>query len=360
VLGPNVAAFEQEYALHTGTAHSVGVASGLSALELCLEVLGIGPGDEVLAPSNTYIATILAISHRGATPVLVEPNPATANIDASRVAAAITERTKALLVVHLFGQSCEMGPLANLATAHGLKLIEDNAQAHGAAWEGRRTGSWGQASATSFCPAKNLGALGEVRVGPALSAPSSAMCSLSTGRRREHRRRGHRSESRQPAQLWHQIQVRGCFHSLPAKWFEAALRPAGTATCSKVATSGCTRCRPLSSASSCAASTPTRRRGSASPPPTRRASRSSQRAASSRSPSSLSARPTCITSMSCARSRATRCKLTSRHAALLRACITLLPRICSRATPASSAAAAHSRSRKSWRPPRSRCHSGRA
>jgi len=161
VLGPEVEAFEHEFAGYCGARHCVGVANGLDALHLILRGYGIGAGDEVIVPSHTFIATWLAVSHCGARPVPVEPVEATANIDADRVRAAITPRTRAIIAVHLYGQCADMTALREIADAHGLRLIEDAAQAHGATLHGRRAGSLGDAAAFSFYPGKNLGALGD-------------------------------------------------------------------------------------------------------------------------------------------------------------------------------------------------------
>ncbi len=161
VLGDEVQAFEREFAAYCGTRHCIGVADGLDALHLILRGYGIGPGDEVIVPSNTFIATWLAVSQAGATPVPVEPDPLTHNINPACVAAAITPRTRALMPVHLYGQPASMAPLRALAQQHGLKLIEDAAQAHGARYQGQRTGSLGDAAGFSFYPGKNLGALGD-------------------------------------------------------------------------------------------------------------------------------------------------------------------------------------------------------
>lgn len=161
VLGEQVSAFEAEYSAFNDVAHTVGVANGLDALHLGLEALGVQPGDEVIVPSNTYIATWLAVSFVGGVPVPVEPNPQTYNLDPASLEAAITPRTKGIVPVHLYGQACEMGPILAIAQRHGLWVMEDNAQAQGAAWEGRRTGSFGQVNGTSFYPGKNLGALGD-------------------------------------------------------------------------------------------------------------------------------------------------------------------------------------------------------
>jgi dTDP-4-amino-4,6-dideoxygalactose transaminase len=161
VLGEQVQAFEAEYSVFNQVEHTVGVANGLDALHLALEVLGVQPGDEVIVPSNTYIATWLAVSFLGGVPVPVEPNPHTYNLDPAHIEAAITPRTKGIMPVHLYGQACEMGPIMELATRYGLWVVEDNAQAQGAAWHGQPVGSFGQANGTSFYPGKNLGALGD-------------------------------------------------------------------------------------------------------------------------------------------------------------------------------------------------------
>lgn len=161
VLGPEVAAFEAEFAAYAGAAHCIGVGNGLEAMHLALRALGVGPGDEVIVPSNTYIATWLAVSQCGAVPVPVEPDPATHNLDPARVEAAITSRTRAVLPVHLYGLPADLDPILAVARAHGLKVLEDAAQAHGAAYRGARIGTHGDVVAWSFYPTKNLGALGD-------------------------------------------------------------------------------------------------------------------------------------------------------------------------------------------------------
>ncbi|HSW83546.1 MAG TPA: DegT/DnrJ/EryC1/StrS family aminotransferase [Usitatibacter sp.] len=161
ILGPEVARFESEWAAYCGTTHCVGVASGLDALRLILMGYGIGPGDEVIVPSNTYIATWLAVSLAGATPVPVEPDPRTFNIDPAQIDAAVTSRTKAIIPVHLYGLPAHMSAIRYIADCHGLLVIEDAAQAHGATYEGRKVGSLGNAAAFSFYSTKNLGALGD-------------------------------------------------------------------------------------------------------------------------------------------------------------------------------------------------------
>ena len=161
VLGREVEAFEAEYAAFCGTAHCVGLGNGLEALELVLRAWDIGAGDEVIVPSNTYIATWLAVIGGGATVVPVEPTPAGPNIDPDRIAAAITPRTKAIMPVHLYGEPADMDAIMALAARHGLRVVEDVAQAQGARVRGRRTGSLGHAGAHSFYPTKNLGAFGD-------------------------------------------------------------------------------------------------------------------------------------------------------------------------------------------------------
>ena len=161
VLGQEVAAFEADYAQWCGAGHAVGVANGLDALVLALRALGVGPGHEVIVPSNTYIATWLAVSHVGAVPVPVEPDTTSFNLDPARIESAITPRTRAVLPVHLYGQAADMDGILAVARRHGLRVVEDGAQAHGARWRGRRIGAHGDAVAWSFYPGKNLGALGD-------------------------------------------------------------------------------------------------------------------------------------------------------------------------------------------------------
>jgi len=161
ILGEEVEAFEREWAACCGTRQCVGVGNGLDALHLILRAAGIGPGDEVIVPSNTYIATWLAVSYAGATPVPVEPDPESANLDPGRVEAAVTPRTRAILAVHLYGRTADMTELRAIASRRGLRLFEDAAQAHGARYRGRRAGSLGDAAGWSFYPGKNLGALGD-------------------------------------------------------------------------------------------------------------------------------------------------------------------------------------------------------
>ena len=159
--GQEVEAFEHEFAAYTETRHCVGVANGLDALHLALRAMDIGAGDEVIVPSNTYIATWLAVSQCGAVPVPVEPLEHTYNIDPGRIEAAITPRTKAIIPVHLYGQPADLDPILALAKKHGLRVLEDAAQAHGARYKNKRIGGHGDVVAWSFYPGKNLGALGD-------------------------------------------------------------------------------------------------------------------------------------------------------------------------------------------------------
>ena len=161
ILGDEVRLFEEDFAKYVGTAHALSVGSGLDALEIALRAYGIGPGDEVITAANTFIATALAIIAVGAKPVLVEMDPATYNINPAAIEAAITSRTRALMPVHLYGQPADLEPIMAIAQKHNLVVIEDAAQAHGAAYRGRRAGSWGHAAAFSFYPGKNLGAYGD-------------------------------------------------------------------------------------------------------------------------------------------------------------------------------------------------------
>lgn len=159
--GDEVDQFETEYAKYCGAAHAVGVGNGLDALHLALLAMNVGPGDEVIVPSNTYIATWLAVSQCGATPVPVEPDPATFNINAALIEAAITPLTKVMLPVHLYGQPADLDPILDIARKYGIKVLEDGAQAHGARYKGQRIGAHGDAVAWSFYPGKNLGAMGD-------------------------------------------------------------------------------------------------------------------------------------------------------------------------------------------------------
>jgi dTDP-4-amino-4,6-dideoxygalactose transaminase len=159
--GPEVEAFEAEFASYCGATQAIGVANGLDALHLALRAMDVGPGDEVIVPSNTYIATWLAVSQCGATPVPVEPDERTFNIDPALIEAAITPRTKVILPVHLYGQPADMDPILAIARKHGLRVLEDGAQAHGARYKGQRLGAHGDAVAWSFYPGKNLGAMGD-------------------------------------------------------------------------------------------------------------------------------------------------------------------------------------------------------
>ncbi len=161
ILGEEVEAFEAEFAAYCESKHCIGVGNGLDALHLILRAMDIGPGDEVIVPSNTYIATWLAVSYCGATPVPVEPDEKTYTIDPARIAASITSRTRAIMVVHLYGQPADMDRINALAREHGLKVIEDCAQAHGARYKGQRVGHLGDAAGFSFYPGKNLGAIGD-------------------------------------------------------------------------------------------------------------------------------------------------------------------------------------------------------
>ena len=161
LLGVEMKAFESEFAKYCEAKHCVAVGNGLDALHLILRAYDIGAGDEVIVPTNTFIATWLAVSYAGATPVPVEPDPRTFNIDPNRIEAAITPKTKAIMPVHLYGQPADTDPIMDIARRHGLKVIEDNAQAQGARYKGRRTGSLGDAAGNSFYPGKNLGAFSD-------------------------------------------------------------------------------------------------------------------------------------------------------------------------------------------------------
>ena len=161
VLGTKVKEFENQFAQYCNTSYCVGVANGLDALNLSLRAFGFEKGSEVLVPSNTYIATILSIVENGLQPILVEPNIDTYNINPTLLEQAITPKTKAIMVVHLYGKVCDMDPILAIAKKHNLKVIEDCAQSHGAKYKGRLSGSFGDYAAHSFYPTKNLGALGD-------------------------------------------------------------------------------------------------------------------------------------------------------------------------------------------------------
>jgi len=160
ILGEEVKAFEHEFAEYIGSKYCVGLGNGLDALIMAFRILGIGPGDEVLVQGNTYIASVMGITINGATPVFVEPDEYY-GIDADRLEEKITEKTKAVLVVHLYGQSCDMGRITEICKKHNLKLVEDCAQSHGSKWKGQKTGTFGDVGCFSFYPSKNLGAFGD-------------------------------------------------------------------------------------------------------------------------------------------------------------------------------------------------------
>ena len=164
ILGDEVKAFEGEFAAYCGAKHCIGVGNGLEALHLALRAMGIGAGDEVIVPANTYIASWLAVSQAGATPVPVEPNRRTYNLDPERIENAITSKTKGIMPVHLYGQPADMDPIKTIASQYGLKVLEDASQAHGALYKSQRVGSVGDAAAFSLFPGKNLGALGDAGV----------------------------------------------------------------------------------------------------------------------------------------------------------------------------------------------------
>ena len=160
VLGREVSSFEEEFAAYTGAKHCVGLASGLDALWIAFRVLGIGKGDEVIVQGNTYIASVMGITINGATPVFVEPDRYF-NMDVSQIENRITEKTKAILVVHLYGQASNMAPIMEIARKHNLRVVEDCAQSHGACFQGKMTGTFGDIGCFSFYPSKNLGAFGD-------------------------------------------------------------------------------------------------------------------------------------------------------------------------------------------------------
>jgi dTDP-4-amino-4,6-dideoxygalactose transaminase len=161
LLGKEIVNLEKEFSEYCGVKHTIGCANGLDALKLIIQAYGFGPGDEIIAPANTYIASLISISANGATPVLVEPDINTYLIDPEKIEAAITSRTKAIMVVHLYGRAMDMTRILEIAKRYNLKVIEDSAQAHGAMFDGKRVGNLGDASGFSFYPGKNLGCLGD-------------------------------------------------------------------------------------------------------------------------------------------------------------------------------------------------------
>jgi dTDP-3-amino-3,4,6-trideoxy-alpha-D-glucose transaminase len=195
VLGEEVERFEHEYAAACGVARCVGVASGTAALTLGMKAAGIGPGDEVIVPAHTFIASVLAVVHAGATPVFCDVEPGTGLIDPSSAAAVVSERTAAVIAVHLYGQACEMDALGELARHRGLLVVEDAAQAHGAGYRGRCVGSLGAVAAFSFYPSKNLGALGDAGAictdDPEIARRARQLRHLGQRRKNEHVEVGH-------------------------------------------------------------------------------------------------------------------------------------------------------------------------
>ena len=161
VMGSQLLDFENNYSIYNRVNHTIGISNGLDALFLCLKSLDINSGDEVIVPSNGYIATVLAIIRVGAKPVFVEPNVKTYNIDPLKIESAITKKTRAIIPIHLYGLCCEMDKINEICKKHNLHIIEDNAQGHGSSFKGKLSGSWGKVNATSFYPSKNLGAYGD-------------------------------------------------------------------------------------------------------------------------------------------------------------------------------------------------------
>jgi dTDP-4-amino-4,6-dideoxygalactose transaminase len=195
VLGPEVAAFERAFAAYCGAAEAIAMNSGTSALHLALLAAGVGPGDEVITVPFTFVATVSSIVYTGATPVLVDVEPATLTLDPRALEAAIGPRTKAIMPVHLYGQPADMDPILEIAARHGLVVIEDAAQAHGAEYKGRRCGSMGHVAAFSFYPGKNLGAYGEggaaVTSDPALARTMRMLRDWGAEKKYEHRLKGY-------------------------------------------------------------------------------------------------------------------------------------------------------------------------
>jgi len=197
ILGKKVKRFEQDFAAYCGVRSCVGVGTGLDALSFIIKAYGFGPGDEIIVPANTFIASALAVSANGVTPVFVDPDEGTFDVDPSKVEQAITQRTKAIMAVHLYGQACDMDSLNAIAAKHGIKVIEDAAQAHGTRYKGRRVGSLGDAGAFSFYPGKNLGALGDggavTTNDPVLAEKVRALANYGSRRKYVHEEKGYNS-----------------------------------------------------------------------------------------------------------------------------------------------------------------------
>ena len=197
IEGAEDEAFEKAFARYCGVGHCVGTGNGLDALTLCLKALGIGEGDEVIVPSNTYIATALAVTYAGAAPVFAEPDIRTFNMDPRLIEAVITEKTRAIMPVHLYGQPCDMDPIMEIAGRHKLLVIEDCAQAHGARYKEKRAGAFGHAAGFSFYPGKNLGALGDAGAAVTDDGPLAdkirALGNYGSDRKYHHVYKGHNS-----------------------------------------------------------------------------------------------------------------------------------------------------------------------
>jgi len=197
IQGKECELFEREFAVYLGAKHCVGIGNGLDAIYLTLRALGIGPGDEVIIPSNTFIATALAVTYAGATPVLVDPDERTYNMCADGLESGLSERTKAIIPVHLYGQASDMDDILLFADKHGLKVVEDCAQAHGAFYKGKKVGTFGIAGCFSFYPAKNLGALGDggavVTNDPELDATVRALANYGSFEKYVHVYKGNNS-----------------------------------------------------------------------------------------------------------------------------------------------------------------------
>ena len=195
--GPEDQAFEKMFAAYCGSAYCIGVGNGLDALMLILKAMNIGEGDEVIVPSDTYIASALAVTYTGARPVFVEPDLRTFNLNPAGLEKAITARTRAIMPVHLYGQACDMDPIMEIADRHGIPVVEDCAQAHGALYKGRKVGSFGLAAGFSFYPGKNLGALGDggavVTNDPELAAKVRALGNYGSDYKYHHIYKGNNS-----------------------------------------------------------------------------------------------------------------------------------------------------------------------
>ena len=238
ISGPEDRAFEAAFAAYCGTGYCIGTGNGLDALMLFLRAMGIGAGDEVIVPSDTYIATALAVTYTGARPVFAEPDPRTCNLDAAGLEKLITPRTRAIMPVHLYGQACDMDPIMEIAGRYGIPVVEDCAQAHGALYKGRKVGTFGLAAGFSFYPGKNLGALGDggavVTDDPALAEKVRALGNYGSDYKYHHIYKGYNSRldelqaALMSVKLPHLDRMNAARREIACKYLEGIRNPAVT------------------------------------------------------------------------------------------------------------------------------------